>query len=227
MLRFYSTVNTIGSCKAWSVYLTTLTGQVQSSKRLTSIVHILSPKTDNCPSWTSGRERMMIENISWSNIHIRMLQTRRGRTHNLMITSQMHIQLSHWGQHIWGGKYQLFLKFGKDLYSLTFIQVASSEKSAFEHAQKVLIQIILPMHKVSSRPLLSIETFYSIQWFCPRTAKAFIRLHKCAVWSRPFLSAYAGRQIFAWCGLYFKLMWTGDPLENRTKQNMLFFLNTL
>ena len=27
----------------------TLTGQASSSKRLTSIVHILSPETDNCP----------------------------------------------------------------------------------------------------------------------------------------------------------------------------------
>ena len=42
------------------------TGRAQSSKRLTSIVHILSPETDNCPSWISGRERMTIENISWS-----------------------------------------------------------------------------------------------------------------------------------------------------------------
>ena len=29
-------------------------------------MHILSPATDNCPSWISGRERMTIENISWS-----------------------------------------------------------------------------------------------------------------------------------------------------------------
>ena len=28
----------------------TFTGQALSSKRLTSIVHILSPETDNCPS---------------------------------------------------------------------------------------------------------------------------------------------------------------------------------
>ena len=28
----------------------TFTGQAYSSKRLTSIVHILSPETDNCPS---------------------------------------------------------------------------------------------------------------------------------------------------------------------------------
>ena len=34
--------------------------------RLTSMVHILSPETDNFPSWISGRERMTVENISWS-----------------------------------------------------------------------------------------------------------------------------------------------------------------
>ena len=44
----------------------TFTGQAKSSKQLTSIVHILSPETDNCPSWISGRERMTVENISWS-----------------------------------------------------------------------------------------------------------------------------------------------------------------
>ena len=31
--------------------------------------------------------------------------------------------------------------------------------------------------------LLSIETWFSIQWFCLRTAKAMIRLRGCAVWS--------------------------------------------
>ena len=44
----------------------TFTGQAYSYKLLTSIVHILSPETDNCPSWISGRERMTVENISWS-----------------------------------------------------------------------------------------------------------------------------------------------------------------
>ena len=29
-------------------------------------MHILSPETDNCPSWISGRERLTIENISRS-----------------------------------------------------------------------------------------------------------------------------------------------------------------
>ena len=44
----------------------TFTGQASSSKRLTSIVRILLPETDNCPYWISGRERMTVENISRS-----------------------------------------------------------------------------------------------------------------------------------------------------------------
>ena len=44
----------------------TFTGQAWSSKQLTSIVHILSLETDNCPSWISGRERRTVENISRS-----------------------------------------------------------------------------------------------------------------------------------------------------------------
>ena len=42
----------------------TFTGQAWSSKRLTSIVHILLPETNNCPSWSNGRERI----ISWSPV---------------------------------------------------------------------------------------------------------------------------------------------------------------
>ena len=56
----------------------TLTGQAWSSKRLTSIVHILSPETDNCPSWISGRERMTVENISWSISTKECCRPRRG-----------------------------------------------------------------------------------------------------------------------------------------------------
>ena len=40
------------------------TGQALSSKRLNSIVYILSQETDNCPSLISGRERMTIKSIS-------------------------------------------------------------------------------------------------------------------------------------------------------------------
>ena len=44
---------------------------------------------------------------------------------------------------------------------------------------------------VSSGPLLSIHTFFSMQCFCKRTRKAVIRLRGCAGWSGPSLSAYA------------------------------------
>ena len=56
----------------------TLTGQACSSKRLTSIVHSLSPETDNCPSWISRRERMTVENISWSISTKECCRPRRG-----------------------------------------------------------------------------------------------------------------------------------------------------
>ena len=124
---FYGPVNPRGSCRAQSVYLTTLfpantqcsnnvvttswrcsdvvttlcvccvTVQAKSSERLTSIVHILSPEAYNCASWISGRDRMTIEKKIVIILHERMLQTRRGRTRNLLITSRMRIQLSHLG----------------------------------------------------------------------------------------------------------------------------------
>ena len=57
VLRFYSPVNQTGSCQARSAY---------SSKWFTSIVHFLSPETDNRLSWISKRQRITGENISWS-----------------------------------------------------------------------------------------------------------------------------------------------------------------
>ena len=55
----------------------TFTGQAQSSKQLTNIVQILSPETDNCPSWTvAGREWRKKYFID--NLHERMLPIRRG-----------------------------------------------------------------------------------------------------------------------------------------------------
>ena len=63
-----------GIMSSASVYLTTLL----LGRLLTSIVHILYPETDNCLSWISRRDRMTVENISWSNLQERMLQTWRG-----------------------------------------------------------------------------------------------------------------------------------------------------
>ena len=79
VLRFYGPVNPMGSCRARSVYLATrLLGRLSPLSRLTSIVHILSPETDNCPSWISGRERMTVENISWSISTKECCRPRRG-----------------------------------------------------------------------------------------------------------------------------------------------------
>ena len=41
-------------------------------------MHILSPETDNCPSWISGRERMTVENISWTISTKECCRPRRG-----------------------------------------------------------------------------------------------------------------------------------------------------
>ena len=88
------------------IYLTAHTGQTLSSKRLTRIVHILSPETDNCPFWISRRERMTIENISRSISTKEWCWPGGGRTCNLLTTSRAHIQLSHRDRHhrtCWGG----------------------------------------------------------------------------------------------------------------------------
>ena len=75
VLRFYGPVNPMGLFRAWSVYLTT---RLLGRPVLTSILHILSPETDNCRSWISGRERMTVENISWSISMKECCRPRRG-----------------------------------------------------------------------------------------------------------------------------------------------------
>ena len=66
----------------------TFTGQAYSSKRLTSIVHILLPESNNCPSWISGRERMAIENISWSISTKECCRLGRGWARDLLVSSR-------------------------------------------------------------------------------------------------------------------------------------------
>ena len=67
-------------------------------------------------------------------------------------------------------------------------------------AQTVQIQIILHMYKISR--LCSSSIFYTFQWFCKRTVKAQISLHRCAGWSGPSLSAHAQRHVFTWHSPY-------------------------
>ena len=62
--------------------------------------HILSPETDNCPSWISGRERMTVKKKKnygqspWKSV----VRPSRDQTRDLLITSQRHIWLIHQGQ---------------------------------------------------------------------------------------------------------------------------------
>ena len=68
-LEFYGAINTtcIKVISNWQVYLTTyFLGRLSPLSYLPVLVHILSPETDNCPSWISKRERMIVENISRS-----------------------------------------------------------------------------------------------------------------------------------------------------------------
>ena len=60
------------------------------------LMQILPPEPGHCTSWISGRERMIIENISWSISTRECCRTRRGRTRNLLITSRTCIR--HRGQ---------------------------------------------------------------------------------------------------------------------------------
>ena len=49
---------------------------------------------------------------------------------------------------------------------------------------------------VSSGHLLTIDTFYNIQWLWQRTTNVLIRLCACAGWSGPSLPAYTRRHVF-------------------------------
>ena len=98
VLRFYGPVNLMGSCRAWSVYQTTLfLGRLSPLSGWPVLVHILSPETDNCPSWISGRVIMTIQNISWSISMKECCLTQRRSNKGPPDYHQKHIQLSHQG----------------------------------------------------------------------------------------------------------------------------------
>ena len=53
------------------------------------------------------------------------------------------------------------------------------------------IPLILRIGTVLIELLLSVGTFYGIQWFCKRTAKIMVNQQECAGVYRRFMSAYA------------------------------------
>ena len=65
--EFYGPVNTLKLMYSQSVnLLTNFLGRLNPLSSLPVLVRILSPVTDNCPSWINGQERKTIEIISWS-----------------------------------------------------------------------------------------------------------------------------------------------------------------
>ena len=57
------------------------------------LVHILSPKTDNCYSWIRGRERMTVENIWWLISMQECCRNWRGSYPRPLIISRIRIRL--------------------------------------------------------------------------------------------------------------------------------------
>ena len=58
------------------------------------------------------------------------------------------------------------------------------------------------IHADWSGQSLFIDIYYSIHWFYKPATKALIRLHKCAGWSWPALSANCVRTLFMRCASY-------------------------
>ena len=62
------------------------------------MVHILSPETDNCPSWIRGRERITVENINDQSPRKNVADLGGSWTRDLLVSVGWRIQLSHRGQ---------------------------------------------------------------------------------------------------------------------------------
>ena len=72
---FYGPSTHFRSFRAQSVNLATLFLGKPPRQFYQYLVHILSPVTDNCSSWISGRGRMAVEMFSWPNLHERICRT--------------------------------------------------------------------------------------------------------------------------------------------------------
>ena len=92
-LRFYGPVNLLGSSWAGQfTYPHFFLGRLSPLSSLLVSLHILSSETDNCPSWISRREwllKIFDDQSTWKNV----AGPGRDWTHDLLITSQTHIQL--------------------------------------------------------------------------------------------------------------------------------------
>ena len=97
-MRFYGPVNPTGSCRAWSVYLTSLLlGRLIPLSGL-YIMHIFFARNWQLPFLNQRKGENDRRKYFMINLHERILLIRRGRTRNLLITSRPRIQESHRGR---------------------------------------------------------------------------------------------------------------------------------
>ena len=88
VLRYYGPVNPMGSCRVRSVYLTTrLLGRLSPLSGESVLCTFFRQKL-TCPSWISGRERMTVENISWSTPQKNVADLGGGWTRDLLVSTR-------------------------------------------------------------------------------------------------------------------------------------------
>ena len=79
------------------------------------------------------------------------------------------------------------LAFAVRFWRLTYYIGRDKQKRTFENVQNVRIHIILRMRKVSYGPLLSIVSFYSIQWLTADSEGPDQNAHPCSlIWAFAF-----------------------------------------
>ena len=93
---------------------------------------------------------------------------------------------------------QIHFQWIHNIWAASSTKKKKKKKNAFKHSQRVRIHILHMCNLIWA--FVTTETLYSIQWFCLRTAKALIRLHICAVWSGPSLSAHDQKVHFCLVG---------------------------
>ena len=173
-------------------------------------MHILSTETDNCPSWISGRERMTVENISWSistkeccrprmdmgervwifTVDWLLLKTSLRVHASCLRTSLLHFIVKAIKDDlidclIWNPTLYFELQRGK-MYRLTCGPNGDANQPAHPRS---LVSLRCP-HEETLHPWLSKM----------RPVKILIRLRECAGWSESSLGAHVQRSFFWRCG---------------------------
>ena len=98
-LWFYSPVNPLGSYPAWSVYLTTLFLGRHGALRLTSTCAHSAARNWRMSFLNQRKGDNDCRKYFMINLHKNVAGPNGDPVSNLLITGQMHIRLSHQGQH--------------------------------------------------------------------------------------------------------------------------------